>query len=157
MDCPKLDSWNFSEQFNLISSGSDSGLSASLSAAYEKGDPWVGYYWEPTWVTGKYDIVLLEETPYSDELWADGFNCEIKAVRCTITVDKATLENHPEAVEFLSKYKTSSSLISEMLAYMMDNDIDIDETAEWFLKEKQDIWKQWVPEDKFDLVLSTLE
>jgi len=153
----KFENYNFGEQFNLISSGSDSGLSASLSSAYEKGDPWVGYYWEPTWISGKYDIVLLEETPYTDELWADGFNSAIKAVRCTITVDKATIENHPEAVEFLSKYKTSSALVSEMLAYMMSNDVDIDETAEWFLKEKQDVWKDWVPADKFEQILSTLK
>lgn len=152
----KFENYNFSEQFNLISSGSDSGLSASLSSAYEKGQPWVGYYWTPTWVSGKYDIVLLEETPYSDELWNDGFNCQIKAVDCTITVDKATFENHPEAVEFLSKYKTSSALVSEMLAYMMNEDASIDETAEWFLKEKQDLWKDWVPADKFEEINATL-
>ncbi|MGB3368054.1 MAG: glycine betaine ABC transporter substrate-binding protein [Acidaminobacteraceae bacterium] len=153
----KFENYNFGEQFNLISSGSDSGLSASLSSAYEKGDPWVGYYWEPTWISGKYDIVLLEETPYTDELWADGYNSAIKAVRCTITVDKATKENHPEVVEFLSKYKTSSALVSEMLAYMMNNDVDIDQTAEWFLKEKQDVWKDWLPADKFEQILTSLE
>lgn len=63
--------------------------------------------------------------------------------------------SYKNAVEFLSKYKTSSAIISEMLAYMMNNDLDIDETAEWFLKEKQDIWKTWVPADKFELILST--
>lgn len=149
--------YGLDEKFNLVSSGSDSGLSASLSAAYEKGEPWVGYYWEPTWVTGKYDIVLLEETPYTDELWNDGYQCAFKAVDCTITVDKAFNDNHPEAVEFLSKYKTNSALISETLAYMMDNGTDIQETAEWFLKEKQDVWKQWVPEEKFEEVLKTLQ
>jgi len=153
----KHEFYGLNKDFNLISSGSDSGLSASLSAAYEKGEPWVGYYWEPTWVTGKYDIVLLEETPYTDELWADGNKCAFKAVDCTITVDKAFNDNHPEVVEFLSKYKTNSALISETLAYMMNNETNIEETAIWFLKEKQDVWKQWVPEDKFKTVLSTLE
>ena len=119
--------------------------------------PWVGYYWEPTWVTGKYDIVLLEEAPYTDELWADGNKCAFKAVDCTITVDKVFYENHPEVVEFLSKYKTTSALVSETLAYMMNNETDLEETAQWFLKEKQEVWKQWVSEEKFNLVLSTLE
>ena len=153
----KFNNYNLSENYNLISSGSDSGLSASLSAAYEKGEPWVGYYWEPTWVSGKYDIVLLEEAPYSDELWNDNYKCEIKAVKCTITVDKATYENHPEAVAFLSKYKTSSALVGEILAYMMENGTDVDETTKWFLKEKQEVWKDWLPEDKFEQVLSSLE
>jgi glycine betaine/proline transport system substrate-binding protein len=153
----KHEFYGLNEDFNLISSGSDSGLAASLSGAYEKGQPWVGYYWEPTWISGKYDLVLLEEVPYSDELWADGYKSAFKAVDCTITVDKAFYENHPEAVEFLSKYKTSSALISETLAYMMDNETNIEETAKWFLKEKQDVWKQWVSEEDYNLVLSTLE
>lgn len=149
--------YNLGEEFNLVSSGSDSGLAASLSAAYEKGEPWVGYYWEPTWVSGKYDIVLLEEAPYTDELWADGYKCAFKAVDCTITVDKDFNENHPEAVAFLAKYETSSALISETLAYMMNNETDIEETAQWFLKEKQDVWAQWLPEDKVEVILSSLE
>lgn len=153
----KFKLYNLGEQFNLISSGSDSGLSGSLAAAYEKGKPWVGYYWEPTWVSGKYDIVLLKEAPFSEELWNDGYKCEFKAVDCTITVDKATYENHPEVVKFLSNYKTSSLIISESLAHMMNEGADINETAQWFLKEKQDVWKEWLPSDKFEEVLSSLD
>jgi len=153
----KYDFYNLNEEFNLISSGSDSGLFASLAGAYEKGKPWVGYAWEPTWVSGKYDIVLLEEAPFSEELWNDGYKSEFKSVECTITVDKLTYENHPEAVAFLSNYKTSSSLLSESLAYMMNEDSNINETAQWFLKEKQDVWKDWVPADKFEIIVNSLK
>ncbi|BEP30047.1 ABC transporter substrate-binding protein [Helicovermis profundi] len=149
--------YGLDKKFNLVSSGSDSALSASLSAAYEKGKPWVGYYWEPTWVSGKYEIVRLGEAPFDQALWDDGYKCEFKTVDCTITVDKATYENDPDVVEFLSKYKTNSLLISESLAYMMNNDADINETAKWFLEEKQDVWKQWVSEDIYKKVLATLK
>ncbi len=153
----KHEYYGLDEKFNLVSSGSESGLAASLAGAYEKGKPWVGYYWEPTWISGKYDIVLLEEEQFSQEAWDDGYKCAFKAVDCTITVDKATYENHPKAVEFLSKYKTSSALVSEILAYMMDNEAEIEEAAQWFLKEKQDVWKSWVSEEIFEKVLATLE
>lgn len=153
----KFNNYGLDEMYNLVSSGSDSGLAASLAGAYEKGEPWVGYYWEPTWISGKYDIVLLEEAPYSDEVWNTDYNCAFKAVECTITMDKASYDNHPEVAEFLSKYKTSSALVAEILAYMQNNEADIDETAQWFLKEKQDVWKPWVDEDVFNTVLASLE
>lgn len=149
--------YGLDEMYNLVNSGSDSGLSASLSGAYEKGEPWVGYYWEPTWISGKYDIVLLEEEPFSEEAWEDSFRCAFKSVTCTITMDKASYEKFPEVAEFLSKYKTSSAIISEFLVYMQENDAEIQETADWFLKEKQDIWKPWVTEDVFDAVTESLE
>ncbi|MGB3366145.1 MAG: glycine betaine ABC transporter substrate-binding protein, partial [Acidaminobacteraceae bacterium] len=40
----KFEFYNLEKNFNLINPGSDSALSASLSGAYEKGQPWVGYY-----------------------------------------------------------------------------------------------------------------
>ncbi len=36
---------------------------------------------------------------------------------------------------------------------MMNNETDIEETAQWFLKEKQDVWAQWLPEDKVEVIL----
>jgi glycine betaine/proline transport system substrate-binding protein len=135
------------EKFNYFSPGSDSALAASLSSAYEKGEPWVGYYWEPTWVSGKYDITLLEDDPFNEEDWENGYQTEFKPVDVTIGVHNSVEEKAPEVVEFLKKYKTSSALTAETLAYMQDNDASIDEAAEWFLKEKEDIWTKWVSED----------
>ena len=153
----KFELYGLNEMYNLVSSGSDSGLAASLAAAYEKGEPWVGYYWEPTWISGKYDIVLLEEAPFNQEAWDTDYSCAFKAVECTITMDKASYESHPEVAEFLSKYKTSSALVGEILAYMQNNEAEIEETAEWFLKEKQDVWKSWVSEETFNTVLNSIE
>ncbi len=153
----KFENYNLGEEYNLVNSGSDSGLTASLAAAYEKGKPWVGYYWEPTWVSGKYDIVLLEEAPYSDEAWENGYSCAFKPVDCTITMDKVSYENHPQVAEFLSHYSTSSALIGEILSYMQNNNAEIEQTAEWFLLTKQDLWKSWVPAEVFQKVLTAIQ
>ncbi len=153
----KFEDYGLDEMYNLVNSGSDSGLSASLAGAYEKGKPWVGYYWEPTWISGKYDIVLLEEEPFTQEAWENNYSCAFKAIDCTITMDDVSYEQHPEVADFLSKYKTSSAIISEFLVYMQENDAEIDETADWFLNEKQDLWKSWVTEDAYNAVLASLE
>ena len=40
-----------------------------MISAIERGEPWVGYNWEPTWVMGLYDMTLLEDEPYDEEKW----------------------------------------------------------------------------------------
>jgi len=36
----------------LFSPGSGSVLQAVIAGVYEKGEPIVAYYWEPTWIMG---------------------------------------------------------------------------------------------------------
>lgn len=143
----KYETYGLDEMYTYFSPGSDTGLSASLGGAYQAGEPWVGYYWEPTWVTGLYDLTLLEEAPYSDELWENGNACTWPAVDVDVVVYKDVEEEAPEVVEFLSNYETSSQLTSDALGYMQDNDADADEAALWFLQEYEDVWTSWVPED----------
>ena len=50
-------------------------------------------------------------------------------------------------INFLTKYETSNALVSEMLAYMQENNEKPDGAAMHFLKSKADVWKAWVPDD----------
>jgi len=152
----KITNYGLKEYYNYFSPGSDTALSASMVKAYESGKPWVGYYWEPTWIMGKMDMTLLTDEPYSDELWNNGYQCTIPPVPVTVCVDKETMEKAPEVVAFLKNYKTSSALTSEALAYIEDSGATMEEAAKWFLKEKQDLWLKWVPEDIAEKVNKTL-
>lgn len=148
----KYENYGLDENFNYFQPGSDTALAASMTKAIEAGEPWVGYYWEPTWISGKYDITLLEDEPYSDELWNDGYRCEYPSQRLTIAVQNKLPEQAPDAVEFLSNYQTSSALVGEALAYMQNNEATIEETAQWFLKEKEALWTGWVPAEAAEKV-----
>lgn len=140
----RLEEYGLNETFNYFSPGSDAALATSLVSAYEKGEPWVGYYWSPTWVTGKYDLTLLEEpNPFP-------------ATVVTVAVNKEVEKNAPEVVEFLKNYKTSDQLTSEALAYMETNNASEKDTALWFLKEHEELWTQWVPEDIAEKVKAAL-
>ncbi|MGL5513678.1 MAG: glycine betaine ABC transporter substrate-binding protein, partial [Sporomusa sp.] len=44
----KFMSYGFDKDFVYFRPGSDAALAAAFSTAYEKGEPIVGYYWEPT-------------------------------------------------------------------------------------------------------------
>jgi glycine betaine/proline transport system substrate-binding protein len=153
----KIESYGLDEKYNLSNSGSSSALAASIASAYENGKPWVGYYWEPTWVTGKYDLVLLKEAPYSEELWNDGHRCEWEAMPVTVIMNSESAENNPEVASFLSNYKTSAGITAKALAYMQDNDADVEEAAQWFMKENMELWKGWVAEDIAAKVEKALE
>jgi glycine betaine/proline transport system substrate-binding protein len=96
---------------------------------------------------GKYDMTLLEEPAYDEKAWEDGYGTAFPKQPVEIAIHKSLQDRAPEVVEFLKKYKTSAELTNEALAYMQDNDASSDEAAQWFLKEHEEVWTQWVPDD----------
>ena len=143
----KVETYGLDEYYNYFSPGSDTALAAAIVSSYERGEPIVAYYWEPTWVMGMMDMTLLEDEPYSEELWNNGYACEFEAMQITIAANSNFPERAPELAEFLGKYRTSEQLTNEALAYMMENETDEEDAAMWFLKTREDIWAEWVPED----------
>jgi glycine betaine/proline transport system substrate-binding protein len=143
----KFDAYGLNENYELFGTGSQSSLAASMVAAYEKGKPWIGYYWEPTWVMGKLDMTLIEEAPYDEEVWENTKACAYPPSVVNIAVHGDMQEKAPEVVEFLKKYTTTTAQNNEVLAYMDDTGGDAEAGAIWFLKEYPEVWKKWVPED----------
>lgn len=140
--------YGLDENFIYFRPGSDASLAAAITAAYERGEPIAAYYWEPTWLLGMYDMVLLQDEPYNPDTYLEG-ETEIPPVNVTIGVSNDFYqEGHEEVVEFLSNYQTSSALTSEALAYMQETGADYIDTAKWFLQEHSEVIDQWLkPED----------
>ena len=143
----KVETYGLDEYFNDFLTGSDAALSASMVAAYEKGEAWLGYYWAPTWLLGKYDMTLLEEPPYDQEVWDRDRGCEYMSVACTSVIHPSMQEKAPEVVDLLNNYALSTSDINSILAYMRDSDSDASGAAVYFLKEYESMWTKWVPAD----------
>jgi len=45
--------------FDLVDTGSAAGLDGSIANAFERETGWLGYYWAPTAILGKYEMVKL--------------------------------------------------------------------------------------------------
>ena len=45
--------------FELVDTGSAAGLDGSIANAFENKKGWLGYYWAPTAILGKYEMVKL--------------------------------------------------------------------------------------------------
>ena len=134
-----LDKW-----FNYVEPGTDAALSTIIASAMDRGVPVVAYYWTPTWLMGKYDLVLLEDEPFSAVLWEQG-GCACPSVKVTVCASNDFAGRYPEFCGFLSRYHTTSDLISEALAYMQETGADSRATAEWFLERHDELLQEWLP------------
>ena len=68
----RLRTYGLDQYYDVFYPGSQAALDTSIMRAYERGEPWLGYYWEPTWIMGSLDMTMLEEPPYTPECWAEG-------------------------------------------------------------------------------------
>ncbi len=151
----KLNFYGLDKQYNYIDPGSDAALAAAIVGAYEKGEPIVAYYWEPAWITGKYDLVLLEDAPYEEDKYLLG-ECAFPAIRLTVAVNPDFVTEFPEFSAFLGKYSTSSALTSQALAYINDHQASYEEAARWFLSENDQLLDEWLSAEQAKLVRDAL-
>jgi len=129
--------------FNYFRPGTDAAMSAELISAYDRGTPIVAYYWEPTWLLGKYDFVLLEDEPYDPELYLQG-KTACPSVTVTVGTSNAFAENNPAFCEFLKNYRTTSALLSEALAYMQDTKANYEDAARWMMATHPELLDEWL-------------
>jgi ABC-type proline/glycine betaine transport system substrate-binding protein len=116
-----------------------------MIAAYEKGEPWLGYYWEPTWLLGKVGAMTrLEEPPYDKEIWDTTRACAYPSGAVDIVVHASLLDRAPEVVELLRNYETTTAMNNKVLAYMQESEADASEAAIWFLQEYESVWTEWM-------------
>lgn len=152
----KYVAYGLNENYIYFRSGSEAALNTAFISAYDKGEPIVGYNYEPTWISGKLDLVLLQDEPYQPEQFKQGLT-EARSVPVCIVANKQLISKAPAFTDFLRNYHTSSALTAEALAYIADTQATYEETAIWFLKKHPELLNQWLPKDKAQLVLNSLE
>lgn len=152
----KYEYYGLDKDFTYVRLGSEATLFASLAAAYNLGDPWVGYCYEPTWITGKLDLVLLEDAPYNPDLYLEG-QCSFPAQELKIVSSNQFADKAPDLLGFFQNYKTGSALISSALAYLDETGASHEETAIWLLKENDHLLDEWLPEENANKMRTFLE
>ncbi len=123
--------YNLDKNYNKAIPGSANAVAATMDAAYRKGEPWIGYWWEPTAIMGRLDMIRLKGT-------------ELPPADVNIIVNADFAESAPEVVEFLKNYSTTVDMNNEFLAKMEELKTDADGAAVWFLKNREDVWTKWV-------------
>lgn len=140
----KVDAYGLSDQYTYLAPGSNAAMDTTITKAWDNHEPIVTYYWEPTWLMGKYDFVLLEDSPYNPDTFSEGIGA-CPAVTVTVAVSNDFYASNPEICDFLAGYHISSGIISEALAYMQDNNCEHKEAAVWLLTESHpELIDEWL-------------
>lgn len=150
---------NLDENYSYFRVGNEATLFASLSSAYNRGEPWVGYCYEPTWIAGKLDLLRLTDTPYDKENKQDYLDgkTDFPLQELKIVSNRDFKENFPELHTFFSKLQTGSKIVNAGLAYMDDNQASHEDAAIWLLKENDELLDNWLKPEQAKKVREYLE
>lgn len=138
--------------FEIFNHGSGETLATSMASAYENNEPWFGYYWAPTALLGKYDMVSVDMGPYTADIHAANQNAgnpspaksafPAAPVLTSVTTDFA--EREPEVAEMLSKMTFDVGTMSSVIAWMDETTSSPEEGAVYFLANNSDAWAGWL-------------
>lgn len=150
----KLKAYGLGDDYTNFRPGSGAALAAAIGGAYLRGEPVLAYYWAPTWVLGKYDLVQLSEPAWNEADW-EGLNSDPNYPRAVaypvvpvwVGANAEFVNEAPKLVEFFAAYETTAALVNEALAYMQDNNVDATAAARNFLSAHPEIWTGWVGGD----------
>lgn len=153
----KVKAYGLDGSFNYFESGSDAILSAAMTSAWDKKEPIVAYYWEPTWLLGKYDFVLLKDEPYNPQAFQEGIGA-CPSVKVTVAVSNKFAAANPEFCVFLSKFRMTSPIISRALAYMNDTGATYRQAATWLLTESHpELVDNWLTPEQSKVLKEKLQ
>lgn len=142
--------------FALVDTGSAAGLDGSIAKAFARHQGWLGYYWGPTAILGKYRLVRLEAgVPHDAQEWqtctavadcaAPKPNAWAKSEVYTVVTARFAAKAGPALAYLKTRAFPTNAPVNAMLAWMTDNQATGEEGARHFLKTMPQIWTGWVP------------
>ncbi len=152
--------------FVLVDPGSAEGLDASIAQAHERRVGWLGYYWSPTAVLGRYDMVRLEAgVPHDAQRFLAcnaRADCErpaktdwARAEVYTVVSGRLAGAGGP-VMDYLGRRGWSNETVNALLAWMSEQQAPGDDAALHFLRTQPQLWRTWVTPPVADRIAATL-
>ncbi len=153
--------------FVLVDPGSAAGLDGSIAKAYEREAPWLGYYWEPTSLLGKYEMVKLDDgVPHDQDHWEKCtgiLDCEDpkpnawRPAEVYTVVTKEFADKAGVALDYVKTRNWGNETVNTLMTWMTENQAAGEEAAEYFLKNNADIWTKWVSDEAAQKIKQSLD
>lgn len=148
-----------------FSPGSGANLKAAIARKVARKEPVVAYYWGPTAVIGRYNLVKLTvPAEFDQEKWdclLDS-NCANPQLvpwpthPVAVAVVTELRQQAPDVTAFLERMRMRNADINKVLAWTDQSSAEPEAGAEYFLKNFEDVWTEWVPGDVAERVRSSL-
>lgn len=148
--------YGLDQEYTYFRPGSESALAAAITSAYDKGIPIVSYYWEPTWLMGQLDMVILEDKPYDPATYREGLTA-LPAVKITTGANNEFYEENPQLMQILSKYNSTSQLTSAALAFLQETKGTYEDAAIWYIKENPELIRKMMSEQEYETLMNSIE
>ncbi|SJZ73173.1 ABC transporter substrate-binding protein [Consotaella salsifontis] len=152
--------------FVMVDTGSSAGLDGSIANAFESKKGWLGYYWSPTAIIGRYPMKLLEfDVPFDQQEWKTCTtqpDCENPKKNAWTPADVYTLitprlaKESPKVAEYLKNRSWGNDTVNSILAWKDENQATGEDTALQFLETHEDIWSKWVSPEVAEKVKAAL-
>ncbi|MDO5647472.1 ABC transporter substrate-binding protein [Paracoccus sp. (in: a-proteobacteria)] len=152
--------------FDLIDPGSSAGLDGAIARAFSRDEGWLGYYWAPTAILGRYDMKRLDlQAEHDRERWD---NCMVQAdcldpqvtewptsdVYTAVTAEFA--DKAGVAMDYVRARQWTNDTVNDMLAWMVQGQASNEDGAYYFLENHPELWTQWVSPEVADRIRAAL-
>jgi len=156
--------------WKLVDPGSAAGLDGSMTKAVERGDNWFGYYWSPTAMIGKHEMVKLDfgvefagtenwdgcialsEQECADPKPSAWTESEVHSVVTDDFAEKAG----DDVMAYLGKRIFPGEVMNGMLVMMGETQTGGEDAAYAFLEQHPDVWSDWVDADVAEKIKAAL-
>lgn len=153
--------------FNLMNPGSAAGLDGAIAKAYERQEGFITYYWAPTSLLGKYEMVLLKfDAEHDPDEWKrciTNLSCPDPKVAAwpvdkvfTVLTKQFADSTSPEILAYFNTRGWTNDTVGRLMAWQTENQAAGEEGAKHFLEENKDLWKAWVPAEVAEKVEAAL-
>ena len=152
----QIEGYGLTDFLHVIKPGSQNAMFSEIFGAYERREPWLGYMWGTGDPALLLDLVLLEETPYSDECWYTTQACGFEDASILIAVHPTLPVRAPEVIEFLRAWDFNINIYKSVAQWTKENDATVEEAAMNWLMEEGDVWNSWVTDEAAEAVEAAL-
>lgn len=165
--CTEINEWQLeSWELNYSQLTQDEWVSTSLLiAAYQEGEPFLSYYYEPTWLSSQFELTWLEAPAYSIEAWTDykvwkdwkagkdvswkpGIACTYPPSNVLVLVTDDFKTKYPKAYQFLKNWSIPLKDLDELCYKTEIERLPISYVASNYIKEHPELVNKWLSSKK---------
>lgn len=160
----RMKAYHLNQTFNNFQPGTGASLDAAVASANQQGKAILFSYFEPSSLLGKYPSIRLQEPVWTADCWKT-INQSTTDTPCgsaspstnlAVAVSAAYADSDPTILAFFKRVQFSMQSVNTTIAEMAEKKQPARQVALEFLKNNQQLVKEWVPTDVAARVQSSL-